>query len=252
MFDELSISKLGFYVYGLIDPYEDVPFYIGKGFGNRVFQHAKGVKLSSDSSLKSERIKALIDKGLKIKHVIIRHGLTEKEAFEVDASLIDFSNKFQHVLTNQVDGHHSGKRGLMSTDEIIRLNNAKPLLKLSDNAIIININKKFERGNNFDDIYLATKEAWVVSETRIKNIKYALSEYRGVIIEVFEIDKWYRKNINESNQHIVPGFDELKKKSKRWGFNGKVADQEFRQKYINKSITHIKKKGAANPIRYKL
>ena len=155
-------------------------------------------------------------------------------------------------MTNQVDGHHSGKRGLMSTDEIIRLNNAKPLLKLSDNAIIININKKFERGNNFDDIYLATKEAWVVSETRIKNIKYALSEYRGVIIEVFEIDKWYRKNINESNQHIVPGFDELKKKSKRWGFNGKVADQEFRQKYINKSITHIKKKGAANPIRYKL
>ena len=59
----------------------------------------------------NERIKALIDKGLKIKHVIIRHGLTEKEAFEVDASLIDFSNKFQYVLTNQVDGHHSGERG---------------------------------------------------------------------------------------------------------------------------------------------
>ena len=41
MFDELSISKLGFYVYILIDPYEDVPFYIGKGFGDRVFSMLK-------------------------------------------------------------------------------------------------------------------------------------------------------------------------------------------------------------------
>ena len=37
-----------------------------------------------------------------------------------------------------------------------------------------------------------------------------------------------------------------------YGFNGRVANQQVRNKYINKSIAHKKKKGAASAIRYNL
>ena len=48
---------------------------------------------------------------------IIRHGLTEKEAFEVEAALIDYIDIRE--LTNVVLGHDSDSRGLMSITDII-------------------------------------------------------------------------------------------------------------------------------------
>ena len=36
-------DQLGYYVYRLIDPRSGQTFYVGKGRGNRVFAHAKGL-----------------------------------------------------------------------------------------------------------------------------------------------------------------------------------------------------------------
>ena len=36
-------QKLMFYVYRLVDPRNGETFYVGKGVGNRVFQHSSGV-----------------------------------------------------------------------------------------------------------------------------------------------------------------------------------------------------------------
>tara|TARA_B100000925_G_C21828241_1_gene395977 strand:- start:12 stop:716 length:705 start_codon:yes stop_codon:yes gene_type:complete len=231
MFDEITSERLQYYVYTLVNPKTNIPFYIGKGNGNRVFMHKEDALKGDEKTLKLDTIRDLKSQGLSVNHIIIRHGLTEKESFEVEASLIDFGNYFGFNLSNIVQGQHSENKGLMTSDEIIRLFNAKPLYKLDDPVIIININKKYKRGSDSSEIYNATKQSWKVSASRIQNIKYALSEYEGIIIEVYKINEWYEID-------------------NRWGFNGEVAENLIREKYINKSIAHTKKKGAANPVRY--
>src|SRR5690554_3327341 len=132
MFDQLTSEKLGYYVYALINPNDNRPFYIGKGIGNRVFNHQNCAIKDDYSNLKLDTIREIIESGKKVEHIIIRHGLTEKEAFEVEASLIDFGNKFGFGFSNIVLGHHSNEKGLMTADEIVRIHNAQPLTELTD------------------------------------------------------------------------------------------------------------------------
>ena len=238
-FDQITQSKLGFYVYALIDPATNEPFYIGKGKGNRVFEHVIGAVKGIDESDKIDKINAIRSFGENVRHVIIRHGLTEDVAFKIESALIDYSNYFGGKLTNEVLGHGSVKFGLMTASEIVSTYNAKPLKELHHNVIIININKSYERAKGGVSIYESTKESWVIGKKRRATLEYALSEYRGIIIGVFKIHDWYQ--IKTADQ-----------RSNRWGFNGEEADAVINALYLNKSVKHTKKRGAANPIRYKL
>jgi hypothetical protein len=54
-FQPAVIEALKYYVYCLVNPRDNKIFYIGKGKGNRVFQHAKDSLNENDQSLKPLR-----------------------------------------------------------------------------------------------------------------------------------------------------------------------------------------------------
>jgi len=247
MFDEKTKQNLKYYVYFLIDPDTGNPFYIGKGKDNRVFNHMECALENETSTDKYEKIREILNSNKKLEHIIVRHGLTEKMAYEIEASLIDTFDFIKTGITNISGGHKSIEKGLMTSDEIKRLYNADKLSEIENNCIIININKKYERGAGKNSIYEATKETWTIDKRKLSRLKYVLSEYRGLIVEVFEVLEWYEKE-----RGYLPNSKKFGQTKIGYGFVGKVADNNIRNRYVNKSIAHIKKRGAASVIRYNL
>lgn len=251
MFDEKTSQNLKYYVYLLIDPETDEPFYVGKGKENRVFAHVNCALETELASDKYDEIRRIIDKGLRVKHLIVRHGLTEKVAFEIESALIDtfkYIPAFNRFIKGNIQGGvKSIEKGLMSAEEIIRLYNAEELNEIDNDCVIININNTYQRGAGEDAIYQATKGTWKMNAQKLQSINYVLSEYRGLVVEVFKVHEWLAQE-----RPYGPNAQKAGETYMGYGFEGEVANDEIRLKYINKSITHKKKRGSANVIRYQL
>lgn len=245
LFPAEVIEQLQFYVYRLIDPRNGETFYIGKGKGNRVFAHAAGlrdaVKPSEQPeedpilSAKMTRIYDILNSGLTVQHVIHRHGLDSKTAYEVEAALIEA----YPAVTNIAGGHGSVLRGVAHSSEILRTYRAEEAV-IDDPAIEIIVNSSAKN----EELYHATRLAWRLDRNRANKAKLALAVKNGLIIEVFEIDEWL-----PANSENFPGFVAPDVESNRFGFIGRPAPDALRNKYCKKKVPP-RARGAANPIRY--
>ena len=238
MFPLDVIDKIGFYVYRLIDPRNGETFYIGKGKGNRVFEHVKGAvgttqnlkfNLEDTERVKSEkiqRIREIMLSGFEVSHVIHRHGLDSDTAYEVEAALIDA----YPGISNTADGHANAERGAMHYKEIIQRYIAYEidflhkclLIKVPDSALNL-------------DLYEATRKAWKLSLEKAKKAELVLSIYRGLVVGVFKPKEWYLV-IEE------PG---------RIGFHGEIVSPLISDHYFGKRLPdRFRKKGMASPVLY--
>ena len=104
---------------------------------------------------------------------------------------------------------------------------------IKDSLILININLTYEEDIKPEEIYEATRKAWKVDLNHVSKVEIACSVFRGIIREVFIIDRWLPSP--EEGRHM---------------FEGKVAPENIREKYINKSVAKYWKKGCRYPIRY--
>jgi hypothetical protein len=234
MFTDPITEQLKYYVYLLVDPRNNQLFYIGKGINNRVFAHLKDeISDESETSLKQSIIKEIHADGKEVQIYIARHGLDEETAFEIESTLIDFTQfESEKQLSNIVSGHHANERGIMTLNEILQTYGAEEA-DITDPVIIININQKYKRGMSSEQIYEATRLAWVVNKSRAEKAKYVLATFRGIVKEVFFVH-WWKPSEYEGKME----------------FDGEVASDEVSQKYRNKSVIHYAKTGAQNPIKY--
>lgn len=81
-----------FYVYHLIDPRNNLVFYVGKGKNNRMFKHEKCVKLGkmpNGNKKLFDKITEIISLNLNIKYEKVFETENEKEAYEYENYLIN-------------------------------------------------------------------------------------------------------------------------------------------------------------------
>jgi hypothetical protein len=233
-FSPETITQLKTYVYRLIDPRNGETFYVGKGSGNRVFEHVKAKIGSDDTSLKLRRIHEIQVAGLEVAHVIHRHGLDNATAFEVEAALIDA----YPGLTNAVNGLGSNEYGAMHANEIVKKYQAE-LAMFRHRAILINVN----RSATDTSLYEATRYAWKISQNKASRSQIVCSVRFGIIIAVFVADRWL-----PATTENFPGREPI---IDRYGFEGHEAPETVQKLYRGKRVPdEFRKKGAANPIKY--
>ncbi len=240
-FSSATIEQMDHYVYRLIDPRNGETFYVGKGQGNRVFAHVQAIPAEDEnddnlvSDPKYQRIRDIRGAGLEIIHVIHRHGMTRRTAFEVEAALIDA----YPGLVNLQAGHGANDRGSRHADEIIKAHTLEPF-ELDQSLILINIAALW----NVLDTYDATRVAWKVDRSRVGRYKLVLGHARGIVRGAYRPDKWLPATTDNFPlmDHDMEG---------RWGFNGKAAEETVWNRYVGKRVPdEYRRKGAANPIRY--
>jgi hypothetical protein len=235
-FSEEAKEAIGYYVYRLIDPRDGNTFYVGKGKGDRLYQHV-GAALNfsgqdgkendeDEDSAKIKTIRAIHGVGLEVLHIVHRHGMCEATAIEVEAALIDAIPG----LTNLILGNGSSSRGPMSACQIERTYGCQEIERIPSDCVIIKVRQDVvdEKGS----VYEAVRSCWKIGANGRKNTKYVLAVVNGIVKGVYENPEW--RAIGD-----------------RWAFTAQAADTAIAEKYLNKRIPRdYSQQGAANPIQY--
>ena len=188
-FSEKSLLSLGdYYVYGLIDPRNNKFFYIGKGTGNRIFEHERESLGSPDSEkLKLKTIAEIKSAGLEVEKIIIHSKLTESEAFAAEAALINAFNYVDDIgLTNIVAGHHSMEA--LSVENYEKEYGAVELQQsdIKHKILVIKINRLFHRSMTEDALYDSVRGIWKASLNRVRTVQYVFGVYHSLIVAVYK------------------------------------------------------------------
>lgn len=224
---------LGSYVYVYIDPRDGLPFYIGKGVGDRFLHHLD----EEPGSDKVARIDEIRDAGMRPRIEFLRYGLSDSEAALVEAAAIDLVGLSR--LTNCVSGHHRSGFGRISARELISTLTARPV-EVRHPAMLITINDLYRGNMTSLELYEATRGIWRVGDRR-NEVEFAMAVYQGVVREVYRIAQWHEAGTLPYRTRDSTGFAG----SGRWEFSGAVAD-DIRREYVGFSVG----KGGQNPVRY--
>lgn len=251
-------EKLQYYVYRLIDPRNGETFYVGKGRGDRLFQHVRAtrsedvtvdVDLDADempddnASLKVEIIRKIRQASLEVIHVIHRHGIEDaRTAYEVEAALIDA----YAGLSNLAAGHYSNARGPMHAKQIVDKYALPEFDPGDDKLVLININS-YDHDTD-EELLDRTRYAWRVAEYRVRKADYVIAAIHGIARGVFKPTRWLRAT---PDNFPAPWFAETD--PQRMGFHGAKAPPDVWERYVGQRgkrvPENIRHKGQ-NPIRY--
>jgi hypothetical protein len=105
------------YVYTLIDPRNNLPFYVGKGSGERCNAHVVEAKYYvKRKSLKLNKIRKLMRLGMEPIVIKLEENVSDKQALDLECLLIAEMRDLGFALTNMTDGG-DGAQGYKHTEE---------------------------------------------------------------------------------------------------------------------------------------
>lgn len=244
--------RTDYYVYFFRNPLDNNNiFYIGKGTGNRAEQ------LNNRNEKTKEVIDAIrVEFSKKNKYIediieVLRENLDEKTALDIESAAIDLIGI--PPLTNKNRGTRP-KKWLPKNFETIDTTTFREIVypdeapNINERAILIRINQLYRYGMDADSLYDATRGIWVLGPRR-KLAEYAFSIFKGRVMEVYKINQWFQAGTEQTIYKTRPDINGIYP-SRRWGFEGDIAEDAIREKYLNKSVKRYLTKNSQSPIIY--
>lgn len=212
-FDDRIIQRLGTYVYALRDPQDGRVFYVGKGTGNRVFDHfneTDGCRLRNNGwSDKTHRIAAIWDRDQEVEWFILNHRICANAlptpddiANSIEATVICalHDSHIEEPLTNVVDAPNPLGAGHLTEAEVWDLGAAPVDPEDPCPAVFVfPIGNQLAAGRN---TYEATRSYWSVGD-RFRQMQQAIAvglDNGGISRGVYSVDHW----------DLVPGLARTK------------------------------------------
>jgi hypothetical protein len=229
-------EHLGAYVYLLIDPRDDEIFYVGKGRGNRAYAHAHEalgpVATADDKHLKLPTIRDIHHAGLTVRLEILRHGLSDVDAFIVEAAAIDLVRRMRHQAPpTNIQSGHGAELGLATVDQLAARYAARHVA-ITDPLLLIRPSNLWWSANTEAERYEATRGWWRAAPASRARVSHAAAVVDGIVRMVWRIEGWR---------------DDTAKR--RAAFHG-VRDPGLEERYVWADVSDLLPHGAQNPIRY--
>ncbi|WP_159999738.1 LEM-3-like GIY-YIG domain-containing protein [Roseomonas sp. 18066] len=204
-------QRLGHYVYSLTDPRNGRLFYVGRGQGNRVLQHAAEALENQKPTDKLETLRAINRAGLQVVVDIVRHGMSEAAAKDVEAAVIDFALHRYGNLANLIRGADV-ERGLVSLETLLADYDAPPLMPPARPSLLVAINGTWIDSMGEADLWEAARKWWnarrIVQGSNFLLLATAQGIIRGAWNAHYEWDGEVRWDMLDERRRTIYGNTE--------------------------------------------
>lgn len=191
-FTALTRERVRCYVYQLVDPRTETVFYVGKGTGDRVFQHLAGEVREEEESLKLRTINAIRELELEPRVRIVAHDLDDEKALLVEAVLI--KQLGLGALSNRVHGHYADDL-FLSVDDVESRYAARTVSEadLRERILLVSLNGGRNNApfpmfqHDRAEVERRTLGDWRVAAISAARVELVAGVYEGVVRSVFDV-----------------------------------------------------------------